>query len=583
MRRAKKQAAEAALSQRAPKKSSDARQGGHDQELISLLWNVRSQFRDLRDINRLIRAALKLALSHFGCDEGCVVTTKAGRFEADVDVSIPAANDWDRTFLGQFLRGAKVTVPGQMMLARLRRRGRMFGALVLRSGSREFGWGDRQSFSLIGEFVNEFIELIEQVRISEVRAQIDRKVLEQARPKDLFYKLLHGIRSLTEYDHSSAILICDAEQGLLEIVAEQVAWQKGKSVNVGLTLPVDGRLRELLRKNRAFGFDRTDGVWKQWTGDEALELAELLDYNPRHPTESFPAAENSILCLPLATKEGLIGALKVASIHSAALRQCEVDLLAQFLPQASVALRNLRRTESLESQVLAAERKYAMANLARGVAHDVNNALGAVLPLIQQLQQELTQGDFDAEVAAADLLQIERSVKMCRRIFGGMLHFARNASRNASEVSLYDVVEAAVGIFRQSLERRNISLSVDLPTGLPSLTAVQADLEQLVLNLVSNARDAVSPGNSISIKAALLPNGHGVKLTISDTGCGIPEEFLSRIEEPFFTTKKTGNGLGLAICRSIVSQLRGSLAIQSVLGKGTTVIVTIHVEETTTA
>ena len=100
----------------------------------------------------------------------------------------------------------------------------------------------------------------------------------------------------------------------------------------------------------------------------------------------------------------------------------EVELVSQFLPQTAVALRNARRAESLEQRVLIAERKHAMADLARGVSHDVNNALGAVLPLVQQLREEIDQGTLDPAVAAVDLAQFERSIQVCRRIFGGMLN-----------------------------------------------------------------------------------------------------------------------------------------------------------------
>jgi len=355
-------------------------------------------------------------------------------------------------------------------------------------------------------------------------------------------------------------------------VAEQVAWQKGKSGNVGLTLPLDRESRELLETGAAFGFDRAEGHWQQWTGNPAGGLLDLLDYNPIEESERFPAAENSLLCLPLVTRDGLIGALKVASVHPCSLRQYEADLLLQFLPQASVALQNLRRTESLELQVLTAERKYAMAELARGVAHDVNNALGAMLPLVQQMQDDLRENLFEPQMASADLKQIEDSLHVCRRIFGGMLKFARNETRNASEVSLNHVVDSAITIFRQALDRQRIDLDIDVYEELPTFYAVQSDIEQLVLNLISNARDAMEPGDKLTVSAGRV--NAGLRLTVCDTGCGIPEQNLAKILEPFFTTKETGNGLGLAICRSIVAQLRGQFQIDSRVGEGTCVTIT---------
>ena len=205
------------------------------------------------------------------------------------------------------------------------------------------------------------------------------------------------------------------------------------------------------------------------------------------------SAEGAILCASLATRAGLLGILKIASIHPGAFCQYEVELISQFLPQAAVALQNARRAESLELRVLVAERKHAMADLARGVSHDVNNALGAVLPLVQQLRADIEEHQFDPDVAAEDLLQIEQSIQVCRRIFGAMVHFGRGSERNPSEVSLGHALDGALAIFREGLERRGVRLEIDVPGDLPPLVAVQADVEQLLLNLVSNARDATLP------------------------------------------------------------------------------------------
>jgi len=551
-----------------------------DSEFLTELWRFREKLRSSRDIGKLVKSALKLAREHFGAEEGCLATAPPGEYLAEIDWSHPQQAEWDPDLLGGFLRGQKVKVPKDTMLARLRRRGRMWGVLVLRRRDQDFFWDSRQDFSALADIVNEMIDQIEQARVSEVRLQIDQKVLEQVKPKHLFYKLLHGIRSLTEYDHSAALLMCDHDGGSLEIVAEQVAFQKRKSENVGLTLPLDRDTRNLLKSGRPFGFDREGGKWVQWAGDDAKMLVELLDYNPIEATDRFPAAEHSMICVPLVTKDGLHGALKVASKHAGTLREYEAELLTQFLPQASVALQNLKRTESLENQVIAAERKYAMAELARGVAHDVNNALGAVLPLVQQMQADLADGYFDGEEMQGDLQEIEKSLHVCKRIFNGMLHFARNETRNASDVSLTQVVESALSIFRQNLERHKVHVTVRVPLDLPMVEAVQADIEQLVLNLIGNARDAMEPDDELTIAART--EERFVVLEVSDTGCGIPREHLAKIQEPFFTTKADGNGLGLAICRSIVAQLRGQFRIESEPGQGTHVTVKLpyHVLKT---
>src|SRR5207244_9726159 len=139
------------------------------------------------------------------------------------------------------------------------------------------------------------------------------------------------------------------------------------------------------------------------------------------------------LCCALRTAgDGVLGLLKVTARHAGWFGPYETELVGQFLPHASIALQNSQRTETLELNLIQAERKHAMADLARGVAHDVNNALGVVLPLIQQIRAELGEGTIDPSAIGGDLREIERSIQICRRIFGGMLSFARGGTQEAA-------------------------------------------------------------------------------------------------------------------------------------------------------
>src|SRR5262249_19114345 len=146
-------------------------------------------------------------------------------------------------------------------------------------------------------------------------------------------------------------------------------------------------------------------------------------------------------------------------------------------------------------------RKHAMADLARGVAHDVNNALGAILPLVQQLQADLDAGPVAPDVLARDLHDVEQSVQVGRRIFGGMLSFARGAARNIGEAHVRHAVECARTILKDGLARAGVEPVVDLEPDLPPVHGVQADLDQLLLNLVTNARDAMPQGGRLTIRA----------------------------------------------------------------------------------
>jgi signal transduction histidine kinase len=545
-------------------------QGGVElPDLIQHLWRFRTAYRDGRDAEKLLRGATKLGMELFDASEGAVVAVEPGSGDLKLLHVMPEGTQWDRTMLAGFLRGEPVRVPQELMLARIRRHGRMWGALAVRGPGKTYHWDARQAFSAIGSLANELIDQIDQERIREVRGRVDRKILEPSQPKHLAYELLHGIRSLTGYDHSAALLIYDGESRSLEVVAEQIAWQKAKGQNVGRKLPLDRSLRELLDRPFVCGFNRATSGWENWTGTDAMGLADLLDYCAAPGEGSQSPPEGTILCASLATRSGLLGILKIASIHPRSFCTYEVELISQFLPQAAVALQNAHRAESLELRVLAAERKHAMADLARGVSHDVNNALGAVLPLVQQLREEIESNQLDHEVAVADLRQIEHSIQVCRRIFGAMVHFARGKVRNPSEVSLRHAVDGAMAIFHEGLERRGVHVEIDVPADLPPLFAVQGDVEQLLLNLISNARDATGLDDRLAIRARSLDGV--LELLVEDNGCGMTREHLTRIQEPFFTTKPDGHGLGLAICRSIVAQLRGSLQVESSPGSGTRV------------
>jgi signal transduction histidine kinase len=506
-----------------------------------------------------------------GAREGCVAILIPGKPHVELTFSIPQETPWDRELLTSFIRGGENHIPSQLALGRLRRRGRMWGVLAVRSPGSRFNWDHREALSAMATAANDVLDRIDQERIREVRARIDCKIVEQLRPKDVFYQVLHGLHSLTQYDHSASLLIYEPG-GTLEVVAETITWKKGKSDKIGLKLPLPESLLNLLRPGVVYGFDRPDTAWDEWTGFDAVELAELLDTHRTDATSDAPL-DRSMLCAPLATREGVLGLLKVAAKHSGSFGSYEAELVGQLLPHASIALQNSQRTESLEQNLIQAERKHAMADLARGVAHDVNNALGAVLPLVQQMRAELDTGTIDPASLAEDLSQIEGCIRTSRRIFGGMLSFARGAVHETGEANIQQAIENTRAILKEGLERRGIDVTVEVEPGLPGIQGSQGDLEQLLLNLVTNSRDAMPQGGRLLITAGR--HEQTLQLVVDDTGGGIPPEHLPKVLEPFFSTKPQGNGLGLSICRSIVWQMHGTLDIKSVPGQGTRVTVAI--------
>jgi len=540
---------------------------------LKFIDDLTAQLKDVRDSQKALRHALRDTRDFFQAAQGCVTTLHPGRQEVDLLFTLPQQASWDLDVLTRFIRHTRWPTQRDMLIGSIRRRGGAWGAFAVVRPGHTFDRDDRHLMARITAALSATVHRIDRDRLLGVRDRIDRKMMEQIHPKDLFYQILDGIRSLTLYDHSSALLIREENEPVLRVVAEQIAWTKAKSERIGLRIPISEEAVALLQSPRVYGFDRHGDHWKEWRGQPADGLAAMLDYNTGDTADGESSREASMLCAPLATRDSLVGVLKIAARYPEQLKPFDAELVEHFRAQAAVAIQNLHRAESLRARVVTAERKHAMADLARSVSHDVNNALGSMLPLVQEMQVDLRNGTFTPSVFAEDLDQVQKSLQVCRRIFGGMLTFARNASRQSRDGHVRRAIETASAILRYGMSRSSIELLIDVPDDIPPVGCSQSDLEQVFLNLLTNAREATPHGGRITVTVRFVDRA--VEIAIADTGCGIPREHLPRILEPFFTTKPHGNGIGLSICRSVLWEVDGTMTIQSEAGKGTQVDVRI--------
>jgi len=542
-----------------------------DRELAfyKALDTIRTYLAPMRDPRRAMKYAMRAVGDIFAAPAGIAAILRAGDERAGIIHSYPKAEpgDWDLDLLTRFIRVERPEVPEAILLVPVRRRGRPWGILALRRPAQPFDRTDRDFARRLSELIEDSILHMDRERMVEVRDRIDRKIMERLRPVDLFYQILDGLRTLTRYDHSSALLIREDGDDVFRLVAEQIAWDKRKSDRIGLELPLTDAVKGVMTAEEVHGFDRMDDGWREWRGRPITAVAEWLDYN------GDGAREGAMIAAPLAGSGGVFGVLKIASRLPGAFGPYDLELVERFRSQAAIAIQNSRRAESLHSRMLDAEKKHAMADLARGVSHDVNNALGAVIPIVQQMQADLDAGRADPSVFRADLEQIHKSLQVCRRIFGGMVAFARGRVRETGPGDLRRALDGTLAILRDSLDRRNIRLEMEVPAGLPPLSGAQSNLEQIGLNLVTNARDAMPEGGILTITAEAGEDA--VRLAIRDTGTGMTPEQLIQIQEAFYTTKSGGSGLGLSICRSLVWEMGGQMTFDSAPGRGTTVTVTL--------
>lgn len=543
--------------------------------LYKLLDQLRTKLEPTRDTEQAARSATRDIRAFFEADAVCLAEFEPAAAQLKLSYTLPTDTVWDLDFIAAFYNRRRLPIRDDIMLAPLYRRERRWRVLALHRKDRPFSHDEREALSRLAGTTSRLLGRIDRDRIAEVRSRIDRKIMEQLRPRDLFYQILHGLRKLTGYDHSAALLIVVEGGGALRVVAEQIAWQKGKSTQIGCALNLDPDLYKLMSDGAIHGFERQGQGWTEWTDHDTTALADLLDYNPVDAENAI--RESSLLCAPLVTRDGLMGVLKVASFRPGGLGEYERKLVERFMVQVAVAMQNSRRTETLQAKMLDVEKRNAMADLARGVAHDLNNALGSILPLIQQLEADVEEGSIDPKLLGEDLKEIKRSLQVCRRIFSGMLAFARGTTRNQHRGSIGEAAQSALSILRDGLKRRAIEWELVIEDGLPAVRGGQTDLEQVMFNLMTNARDAMPEGGTITVRAGLVDNM--VKVAVEDTGIGIPEENLTKIQEPFFSTKPQGSGLGISICRSLLWGMNGEFSIRNRAGAGTRVEFSLPCED----
>jgi signal transduction histidine kinase len=513
----------------------------------------------------------------------------------------------DEALAASFLRREHPRIPAGVVLASLAVHGRrvaVVGAARRRGG---FEAASRRVLERLCGVLAEELAYREEERLTRVLDRIRGKIVSELRPRDLAYQILDGLHQLVDYDHSAAVLAYDRASGVFRVEAEKIVWTKAKSPFVGREIRVPpeqiGRIcRAIEIRSEAAapaasaqeaagdvpaGLSSLIGAAS--SGGDGKGFAGLLDYQRG---AGMPPV-SSLLAAPLFYGDEFLGLLKVAAWRRPPFARRDVEVVERFLPAAAVSMRNARVNKSLEMQAIEAEVKASLVTLSHAVAHDVNNAVGSILPLAQQMRFDLRHGDLDRETLDRDLGVIIENARLCQRIFSNMLRVAGSGRASEGPVDAAQVVAETLPFLLALAGRRGIEIALDLAPDLPPVRFRRQDLQHIVLNLVRNSLEALAQvgqtgpagaagpgprGESAGAAAAAvtsrgaggqveicvrLAGGGSVELFVADDGPGIPPELLSKVQEPFFSTRPGGTGLGLAICRALAWQNGASLRIES--------------------
>jgi PAS domain S-box-containing protein len=238
---------------------------------------------------------------------------------------------------------------------------------------------------------------------------------------------------------------------------------------------------------------------------------------------------------------------------------------------SSSVLKDVSSFRSLERQLADAEHLATLGELSAGLAHEIKNPLAGIKGAIEVILDSLHKKAAHREILGDVIHEVNRIDKIVR----DLLNYAKPKQGSHSSIELPSLVQRMVAIARATSKHNHLPINVKQWTAIPSFTGDETQLEQVLLNLLLNAQNAMPAGGHIEVALSYDSAAAAVKMVVSDDGPGIPEELRKKIFQPFFTTRTDGTGLGLATCLKNLQYHGGTIEVQSELGRGTKFTATI--------
>lgn len=350
--------------------------------------------------------------------------------------------------------------------------------------------------------------------------------------------------------------------------------ESGKKVE---TVAAWGLSQEFLTKG-PIEVEKSPVTHRALSGQSSIISDISRDNRLQYPAEAMAEGISSMLCVPLFIRGKPEGMICVYSSEPGHFSENDAEFLSALASEGAIALENARAYQALET----ADR--AKSHFVRMAAHELRSPLSAVQSMLKVLEEGYVGS---ITVKQQDLIRrSQRRVSTLLAMVNDLLDLAAGKIEQfrgaKTEVVLNKVLSKVTGLLQTKAEEKGLKWNVEIPKDPLVLVGFEEGLERVFMNLISNAIKYTPPGGSVRVKAWSEDNQ--IKVEVSDTGIGIPEEALPRIFEEFYRAKNAkavemeGTGLGLAIAKDVVEQHGGHISVESVLGEGSTFCVTLPKE-----
>ena len=309
----------------------------------------------------------------------------------------------------------------------------------------------------------------------------------------------------------------------------------------------------------------------------------LNDARVQNPKEKWDEGIRMMLDLPLTLESNVVGIIRILFVEKRTFCEEELDFLVSIAEQCATAIDKERLIEAQQSQydhlALQTEKLSALGRMAAGIAHEINNPLAGILLYSTNLAKKvLEEGPLKEGLEVI----INETIR-CKTIIQELLEFSQDKEPKKTLININDIIEKALSILENEFRLQHIMVEKDLSSDMQDMLLDVNLMEQVFVNILLNAVEAIKDKGVITISSQMVPNQSYGKIAIADNGCGIPQENLNKIFEPFFSTKTKGTGLGLAVSYGIVQNHQGTIQVFRKPEGGTRFVIEIPSAQAATA